>query len=609
MPYHGHMKIWLPPYISVRRTDRGIRLGILPPHAIDIFGASFQVEKIICSLAVPQDDYKIVKQFVRQAGLKEAEAQGLVAQLIDLRILRPPFPLQDRYARHRLYYDLVGFEPGSQERLKNCAVGLIGLGGIGTHLALHLAAAGVKRLVMSDGDRVEISNLTRQTMFSESDVGKLKVEAAAGYLRKLRSDIELEIIPSRFSGPGLSDRVASRVDLIVLSADRPAAVHNWVNQSCIAAGIPHTNAGYIEGHGVVGPVFVPKLTPCYACIEVSSGQLSGEKEVRRNRLSSKQAEKNRMFQVASYGPLNALVASISANEVIRTLMKVQVATMGRRMLIDSRTYDVTWEDFKLAKSCKVCGRKMEMSTWNQISQQYERERKNHSFNSVLLDPILDRLLGDVKGKRIADVGAGSGDVTDMLLERGARVDAFEPMAPMADLLSRRLARWKKSGRLTILKSGLGGLSRRRSTYDIVVCLNVLDHMKDLGKAMKLLAKCAKSRGTLLLSVPHPIKDFGGWKKIPRADRWDYEHFIVDNYFAERRCEKVREDRNGNIRTRGVKSYHRTISTYLHHILANSLRVINIEEPKPSASIARTDQVLFEKSSRIPYFLVIVASKQ
>ncbi|MGH3889082.1 MAG: HesA/MoeB/ThiF family protein [Pseudonocardiaceae bacterium] len=148
---------------------------------------------------------------------------------------------------------MLGVAGHPQDQLAGVTVGLIGMGGIGTHLAVHLAAAGVGGLLITDGDHVELSNLTRQTLFREADVGRRKVEAAAERLCELRSDLRIDVIPQEFAGPALAAEVAVRADIVLLSADRPAEVHSWTNAACVAAGRPFSAAGYIEGSRMCRP--------------------------------------------------------------------------------------------------------------------------------------------------------------------------------------------------------------------------------------------------------------------------------------------------------------------------------------------------------------------
>jgi molybdopterin/thiamine biosynthesis adenylyltransferase/SAM-dependent methyltransferase len=599
------MRICLPPYVSIRETGDRLRLGTMPPIAYEVEDPPEFLTDLLAELAQPLERADAVALASRRSGWSPEEAEALIADLEEAGVVGPELQRDDRYDRHRLYYRMLGVAGDPQERLRQATVGLIGMGGIGSQLAIHLAAAGVGRLIVTDGDRVELSNLTRQTLYRETDVGRLKVEAAAARLAELHSDLTVETIAQQFETPALAKAVAERADMVLLSADRPASVHAWTNSACLMVGIPFSAAGYIEGHGCVGPLLHPPTTPCYECIQVSADALP-EQLLYPASVRGAAVELNPRFQAPSYGPLNGLVAAIQANEALRWLLGAPLATLGRRLLVDSRSYEVTWEDFQVTSSCRSCGRvSEEAGTWDLIAGQYQDERESHSFNSVLLDSLVPSLLPPIAGKRVADIGAGSGQITVRLSAYGAHVDAYEPAAAMRQLLEQR-ASAITPGLLRVLDAGLEELAQNPEAYDVIICLNVLDHLPDLPGAMRILAGALRPGGTLVVAIPHPMKDRGGWKKVPRAADWDYEHFILDDYFDEGPCRKVREDRFGSVRVRGVVTYHRTISTYLEALLATGLSITRVLEPSPRPDIAATDPVIHTKASRLPYFLVVVA---
>lgn len=219
------MKLWLPPYLSIRRTDGGLRIGTLPPNAWHLEEPPEFLIPLLQGCIRPREREGLVAAAAELSGWTRAEATAMIADLEQARVLVPAPEDRGRYDRHGLFFQLMGVDEGAQERLSEVTVGLVGMGGIGTHLATHLAAAGVGRLVMSDGDVVELSNLTRQTLFKEKDVGRLKVDVAAERLLELRSDLEVVTIPESFTSSDLAGRVAARSDIVLLSADRPADVH------------------------------------------------------------------------------------------------------------------------------------------------------------------------------------------------------------------------------------------------------------------------------------------------------------------------------------------------------------------------------------------------
>jgi adenylyltransferase/sulfurtransferase len=166
----------------------------------------------------------------------------------------------NRYQRH---FALAGFGPVAQEKLKGGTVLVIGAGGLGCPALLYLAAAGVGRLVIVDDDRVEASNLQRQVLFTEADVGAPKAVAAGRRLAALNSDIGIEALPVRFARGNALDLVGS-VDVVVDGSDN-FPTRYLVNDACVMAGKPFVY-GAVQGFAGQLSVFNWRNGPTYRCL-------------------------------------------------------------------------------------------------------------------------------------------------------------------------------------------------------------------------------------------------------------------------------------------------------------------------------------------------------
>ena len=179
---------------------------------------------------------------------------------------------QRRYCRSMQFYRWVDLRPRSspwdvQRILRSARVVLVGVGGTGTSAALTLAATGVGHLHCVDADVVELSNLNRQILYSESDLGRPKAAAAAAHLRRHNSDIEITAERLRI---GSLEDCAAAIDgysLLALCADQPDDLRHWANRACLAAGIPWVDGGY-HGPLVTAGVYVPGNGPCWECLRV-----------------------------------------------------------------------------------------------------------------------------------------------------------------------------------------------------------------------------------------------------------------------------------------------------------------------------------------------------
>jgi molybdopterin-synthase adenylyltransferase len=155
-----------------------------------------------------------------------------------------------------------------QARLRAARVTVLGLGGTGGAAALALAASGVGQLRCVDHDAVELSNLSRQILFTEDDIGQPKADSAATRLRRLNSDVEITGL--RMEATSIQDvmGLARDCDVLLLAGDRPPELRVWTNRACIAANRSWVDAGY---HGPLVQVgaFVPGRGPCWECTRLA----------------------------------------------------------------------------------------------------------------------------------------------------------------------------------------------------------------------------------------------------------------------------------------------------------------------------------------------------
>jgi molybdopterin/thiamine biosynthesis adenylyltransferase len=178
---------------------------------------------------------------------------------------------KERYDRSRLFYrwiDLTphatGWEPLMRLRRARAVV-VGGLGGTGGTAAMALAASGVGRIHCVDSDVVELSNLNRQVLFGEGDVGRAKVEVAVERLGRLNSDIQVTGLRLEVRGEDDLRRLVDGCDVLVLCADRPGTIRAWANRVCLQAGVPWVDAGY-HGPVVTASAYLPGHGPCYECM-------------------------------------------------------------------------------------------------------------------------------------------------------------------------------------------------------------------------------------------------------------------------------------------------------------------------------------------------------
>ena len=166
----------------------------------------------------------------------------------------------DRYSR-QIMLEEIGYQ--GQLKLKQASVCVVGVGGLGNPIVTRLAAMGVGKIRIVDRDVIELSNLHRQTMFSEDDVGQVKVETAAKKLRKLNQDIVIEELPVSINDYTALD-VVDGCDVVIDALDSVNARYS-LNKACIEKKIPFVTGAAV---GVTGQSFtiLPNETACYHCL-------------------------------------------------------------------------------------------------------------------------------------------------------------------------------------------------------------------------------------------------------------------------------------------------------------------------------------------------------
>ncbi len=171
----------------------------------------------------------------------------------------------DQLLRYSRQIMLPQIDIEGQERLLAANVLIVGLGGLGSPVALYLAAAGVGHLILADHDTVEQSNLQRQIAHHNSSVGLSKVESAAASIRALNPDTRITPIRERMAGASLQ-RAIDGADLVIDGTDN-FTVRYEINDACFASGKPLVSGAAIRAEGQVA-VFDPRVAdaPCYRCL-------------------------------------------------------------------------------------------------------------------------------------------------------------------------------------------------------------------------------------------------------------------------------------------------------------------------------------------------------
>jgi molybdopterin-synthase adenylyltransferase len=286
-----------------------------------------------------------------QAALSELEHVGLLEDASSDHALSDYE--RDRFGRQLAYFADIA-KPGTsaaegQRRLREATVCVLGVGGLGSWTAYGLACAGVGRLRLVDGDDLELSNLNRQVLYAEADIGKPKAELAAARLRSFAPRCIIEPWVVRLADEkSVADAIAG-ADLVIDAADWPPhKIDRWVNSACFAAGLPFLAMSQQPPKVRVGPLYAPGMTGCYLCLE--AGFRSDYEDYDRVVATAPAASR-----ASTFGPACATVGAISASEAVHFLTRLsQPNTLGCGITMDLSDLTVTRMPVRQVVNCPVC---------------------------------------------------------------------------------------------------------------------------------------------------------------------------------------------------------------------------------------------------------------
>ncbi|EPA05176.1 ThiF family adenylyltransferase [Candidatus Nitrosarchaeum limnium] len=293
----------------------------------------------------------------------------------------------DKYSR-QVMLEEIGY--GGQLKLKNSKICVVGVGGLGNPITTRLAAMGVGTLRIVDRDVIELSNLHRQTMFDEDDVGQVKVEVAAKKLQKLNPDCKIEAL-----AVSVNDYTALEVvdgcDVIVDALDSVNARYA-LNKACVKFGIPFVTGAAV---GVSGQIFtiIPGTSACYHCMFPS-------------------LDEDTMPTCSLEGvhpSILSIVGGIEVAEAVKVITGKKPSLSDKILHVDIENLDFTTTRTFKVEECPVCG----------------TGKKEETVKEEL---ILEELCGRNRGKRTFSITPTStfdldvNSVTGIAKQKGFLID-------------------------------------------------------------------------------------------------------------------------------------------------------------------------------------------
>jgi len=204
--------------------------------------------------------------------------------------------------------------------------------------------------LLVDFDHVELTNLNRQVLYNEVDIGRSKVDAAAERLQSFNSRMRLETLSTRLENEMEIAAAIDGYDVVIDAIDWPAHdIEHWVNAACFAAKIPFIAMSHSPPIARVGPFYIPGETGCYACQEISYRRSYELFDAVVQQLRAKSSP------AATLGPACALIGGQVALDVMHYLTGLaKPSTLGTGHIYDLRTMQCKHEEITPEPTCPVC---------------------------------------------------------------------------------------------------------------------------------------------------------------------------------------------------------------------------------------------------------------
>jgi molybdopterin-synthase adenylyltransferase len=344
-----------------------------PGEATEIVDDSGVVWSICQRLDGTRTRAALVAEVLAEHEADGETTAGEVAEIVDFFIASgwlldtaAPIPAElsdreiERYRRNAQFFSSV--DPGSettgyghQARLKAARVAVLGLGGVGSAAAASLTGCGVGQLHCVDYDTVELSNLNRQLLYDEQDIGRSKVDAALEHLRRRNSDITITGSETRLGGPHDITLAVKGFDAFLLCADHPGTpgeqIEVWANEAAYACGVPWLTTGY-SGPKFSLSCFIPGQTVCYWCLHAQLKDEQRSMGIDTDYIGFRDNSDNPVI-----APSAQIAGHFLAMETVALLLGMRVPTAGRELFRYVLDHDERYYlDAKPRPDCPVgCG--------------------------------------------------------------------------------------------------------------------------------------------------------------------------------------------------------------------------------------------------------------
>lgn len=249
-----------------------------------------------------------------------------------------------KMSRQNLYFSMISDKYlNYNEELKNKTVLILGVGGIGANVVEILSRSGIENMIIIDNDKVDLSNLTKQYVYTKKDLKEFKVEVAKRKALINNENLNIKILKKKVLSEEDIEKYIKESDIVVSTIDKPQRkIRRIVNKACVKNNKPVIFAGFSEHYGMIGPLIIPGKTACLVC---------NDREIKNNLIENRDV-------IPSYGPLCLNISSIVANEIINYFIKYKekkYSLEGKTLMLDFINYSTSIVNWDKNVKCEECG--------------------------------------------------------------------------------------------------------------------------------------------------------------------------------------------------------------------------------------------------------------
>ncbi|MEM2897026.1 MAG: HesA/MoeB/ThiF family protein [Candidatus Bathyarchaeia archaeon] len=239
---------------------------------------------------------------------------------------------KDELERYDRQIRMDGWGKDGQIKLKSSKVVVAGVGGLGCPASLYLTASGFGTVRLIDEEKIELSNLNRQILHWESDIGKYKADSASKKLKSLNCNVKIEVVKTRITDDNVRELIKG-FDIVIDGMDN-FKTRFILNKACVEERIPFIHGAIYGLEGYITTI-IPYSTPCLSCVYPT---IPPEME---------------KFPVVGTTP--ALIATLQVVEAIKLIIGIGKTLGGRLLIFDGN--ELSFQEIKIERNpkCKVCG--------------------------------------------------------------------------------------------------------------------------------------------------------------------------------------------------------------------------------------------------------------